>query len=124
MGKNAKEHRKKVAARNQKIKAQKTSMQRMFDESMKKQLEELKKQYDSAKSSSPQNASEMMLTTNDDIIKSIPHDDEISDWDVTLMDGLDEESVFHEEPKKEEEIQKFSTIEDKSDNSFQEEPTI
>jgi hypothetical protein len=49
MGKNAKEHRKKVAARNQKIKAQKTSMQRMFDESMKKQLEELKKQYDANK---------------------------------------------------------------------------
>ena len=49
MGKNAKEHRKKVAARNQKIKAQKTTMQRMFDESMKKQLEELKKQYDANK---------------------------------------------------------------------------
>ena len=49
MGKNAKEHRKKVAARNQKIKVQKTSMQRMFDESMKKQLEELKKQYDANK---------------------------------------------------------------------------
>jgi hypothetical protein len=39
------------------------------------------------------------------------------------MDGLDEESIFHEESKKEEETQKFSTIEDKSDNSFQEEPT-
>ena len=49
MGKNAKEHRKKVAARNQKIKAQKTAMQKMFDESMKKQLEDLKKQYDANK---------------------------------------------------------------------------
>ena len=49
MGKNAKEHRKKVAARNQKLKVQKTAMQRMFDESMKKQLEELKKQYDANK---------------------------------------------------------------------------
>jgi hypothetical protein len=49
MGKNAKEHRKKVAARNQKLKAQKTAMQKMFDESMKKQLEELKKQYDANK---------------------------------------------------------------------------
>lgn len=49
MGKNAKEHRKKVAARNQKIKVQKTAMQRMFDESMKKQLEDLKKQYDANK---------------------------------------------------------------------------
>lgn len=49
MGKSAKEHRKKVAARNQKIKVQKTAMQRMFDESMKKQLEDLKKQYDANK---------------------------------------------------------------------------
>ena len=49
MGVRKKEHRKKVAARNQKIKAQKTTMQRMFDESMKKQLEELKKQYDANK---------------------------------------------------------------------------
>jgi hypothetical protein len=68
----------------------------MLEESMKRQLEELKKEYDNAKSvpqepsSSPQNASEMMLTTNDDIITSIPSDDEMSDWDVTLMDGLDE----------------------------------
>jgi hypothetical protein len=120
-----KAHAKKIAARNQTIKNQKNAVQRMFDESMKKQLEELQKQYDVAKSvpqepsSSPQNASEMMLTTNDDIISSIPSDDEMSDWDVTLMDGLEEESIFHEESKKEEETQKFSTIEDKSDNSFQ-----
>jgi hypothetical protein len=38
-----------------------------------------------------QNASEMMITTDEDIIKSIPKDDDISDWDVTLMDGLEEE---------------------------------
>jgi hypothetical protein len=43
-------------------------------------------------SNTPQNTSEMMLTTNDDIISSIPSDDEISDWDVTLMDGLEEEN--------------------------------
>jgi hypothetical protein len=49
MGKNAKEHRKKVAARNQKLTAQKSAMQKMFDESMKKQLEELKKEYDANK---------------------------------------------------------------------------
>jgi hypothetical protein len=49
MGKKTKEHRKKVAARNQKLNAQKTATQRMFDESMKKQLEELKKQYDANK---------------------------------------------------------------------------
>ena len=96
MGKKTKEHRKKVAARNQKTDAQKNAMQKIFDESMRKQLEDLKKQYDAAKtggqepSSSPQNASEMMLTTNDDIIASIPSDDEMTDWDVTLMDGLDE----------------------------------
>jgi hypothetical protein len=49
MGKKAKEHRKKVAARNQKLTAQKSAMQKVFDESMKKQLEELKKQYDANK---------------------------------------------------------------------------
>jgi hypothetical protein len=43
-------------------------------------------------SNTPQNTSEMMLTTNDDIISSIPSDEEISDWDVTLMDGLEEEN--------------------------------
>jgi len=42
-------------------------------------------------SSTPQNASEMMITTDEDIINSIPPDDEISDWDSTLMDGLEEE---------------------------------
>jgi len=49
MGKKDKEHRKKVAARNQRLAAQKSTMQKMFDESMKKQLEELKKQYDANK---------------------------------------------------------------------------
>jgi hypothetical protein len=91
-----KSHAKRIDARNQKFTTQKRATQKMFDESMKKQLEDLKKQYDAAKSGPqkpsivPQNASEMMLTTNDDIIKSIPSDDEITDWDVTLMDGLEE----------------------------------
>ena len=49
MGVRKKEHRKKVAARNQRLAAQKSAMQKMFDESMKKQLEELKKQYDANK---------------------------------------------------------------------------
>ena len=44
MGKNAKEHRKKVAARNQKLKGQQNAMQKLFNESMRQQLEELKKQ--------------------------------------------------------------------------------
>ena len=44
MGKNAKEHRKKVAARNQKLKGQQNAMQKLCNESMKQQLEELKKQ--------------------------------------------------------------------------------
>jgi hypothetical protein len=72
---------------------------------------------------SPQNAQEMMLTTNDDIISSIPSDDEISDWDETLLDGIEEEVIFQEEPTIEEETQNFSTIEDKNENIFQEEPT-
>jgi hypothetical protein len=45
----------------------------------------------------PQNPREMMLTTNSDIIESIPSDDKISDWDVTLMDGLEGESDFFED---------------------------
>jgi hypothetical protein len=44
MGKAKKEHRKKVAARNQKLKAQQNAMQKLFNESMRQQLEELKKQ--------------------------------------------------------------------------------
>jgi hypothetical protein len=50
----------------------------------------------------PKNASEMMITTNEDIITSIPADDEISDWDDTLMDGLEVEEfedIPLEEPK-------------------------
>jgi len=45
-------------------------------------------------SKTPQNASEMLLTTNEDIIKSIPTDDEISDWDETLLDGLEDEELI------------------------------
>lgn len=44
MGKRDKEHRKKVAARNQQIKGQQNAMQKLFNESMRQQLEELKKQ--------------------------------------------------------------------------------
>ena len=99
-------------------------------------------------STSPQNATEMMLTSNSDIIESIPSDDEISDWDVTLMDGLeDEEPFFTEEeleevlkstnyfpvtpteeeifstiePTEEEESRNFSTIEPIFENIFQDE---
>ena len=35
-------------------------------------------------STTPQNVSEMLLTTNSDIIESIPSDDEISDWDKQI----------------------------------------
>jgi hypothetical protein len=44
MGKKAKEHRKKVAKRNQKIKQQKTGMQRAFDLLMQEQLNKLKEE--------------------------------------------------------------------------------
>ena len=69
----------------------------------------------------PQNVEEMMLTTNDDIIESIPSDDEVSDWDVTLMDGLEEEEEnnFQEEPTEEEIIGNFSTINPETENIFQ-----
>lgn len=62
------------------------------------------------------------------------YDDDISDWDVTLMDGLeDEEPFFTEEeienilqegPTNEEEKQNFSTIEPETENIFQEESVI
>jgi len=45
----------------------------------------------------PQNPKEMMLTTDSDIIESVPSDNEISDWDVTLTDGLEDESDFFED---------------------------
>ena len=43
MGKQKKEHRKKVAARNQKLKTEQNSFQKLFTESMKTQIEEMKK---------------------------------------------------------------------------------
>ena len=46
MGKKEKEHRKKVAARNLKIKAEQSAMQKFMNESMKKQIEELRKKYE------------------------------------------------------------------------------
>lgn len=41
MGKKAKEHRKKVAARNAKIQQKKTSMQKAFDALLKAQMDEM-----------------------------------------------------------------------------------
>lgn len=59
--------------------------------------------------------------------------EEISDWDVTLMDGLEDEEPFfteeevennfQEEPTEEEIRENFSTIEPNTENIFQEEPT-
>jgi hypothetical protein len=43
MGKKEKEHRKKVAARNLKLKAEQSAMQKLFNESMRAQIEALKK---------------------------------------------------------------------------------
>jgi hypothetical protein len=48
-------------------------------------------------------------------------EDEISDWDVTLMDGLENEEISTIEPSEEEELQNFSTIQPNSENIFQEE---
>jgi hypothetical protein len=57
-------------------------------------------------------------------------DDDVSDWDVTLMDGLEDEETFfteeelqnilQEEPTSEEEEQNFSTITPNTENIFQE----
>jgi hypothetical protein len=51
----AKAHRKKVEARNQKIDGQRNAMQKLFEESMKKQIEELKKKDAEAKSGETEN---------------------------------------------------------------------
>jgi len=49
-------------------------------------------------------------------------DDDISDWDITLMDGLeDEENFLQETPTIEEEERNFSTIKPKTENIFQNE---
>lgn len=63
------------------------------------------------------------------IKENVIEEDDISDWDVTLMDGLEDEEPFfteeelqnilHEEPTIEEESENFSTIEPISENNFQ-----
>ena len=77
------------------------------------------------------NVPETMLTTNQEVIESIPSDNEFADWDVTLMDGLEDESpfftdeeienIFQQEPTEEETEQNFSTITPQLTNIFQEE---
>lgn len=47
MGKKDKLHRKKVQTRNLKLKADEGIMQKMFNDAMKNQIEELKKKYES-----------------------------------------------------------------------------
>lgn len=75
------------------------------NEELKKAKEDYKKviEKDTVKNESvepsktPSNASEMMITKDEDIINSIPADDEISDWDSTLNDGLENEPYDVEE---------------------------
>ncbi len=54
MGKQDKEHRKKVEMRNQKLKSEQETFQKLFKESMKTQIEEMKKK-DALTSGSTQN---------------------------------------------------------------------
>jgi hypothetical protein len=55
--------------------------------------------------SSPQNVAEMMLTTNDDIISSIPADDEISNWDLAIDDTPEDVVELEETPSPENNFQ-------------------
>ena len=55
MGKKDKEHRKKVQSRNQKLKAAESAMQKLFNESMRRQLAELTKQREAEMSGDTQN---------------------------------------------------------------------
>ncbi len=52
----AKAHRKKVEARNQRIAGERNMMQKLFEESMRKQIEELKKREEEAQSGNTENA--------------------------------------------------------------------
>ncbi len=54
MGKRDKEHRRKVAARNQRIKSEQSAIQRLFNDAMKQQLEKLKEQKDTEMSGETQ----------------------------------------------------------------------
>jgi hypothetical protein len=45
-----KAHAKKVAARNQKVQAERTAMQNLFNKTMQEQMEELKAKYEEDKS--------------------------------------------------------------------------
>jgi hypothetical protein len=61
-------------------------------------------------------------------------DDEVSDWDETLMDGIEDEEPFfteeeienilQEEPTEEEVQRNFSTIEPETENIFQDNETL
>ena len=55
MGKKDKEHRKKVEARNQRLKAEQNAIQKLFQESMRRQIEELNKQREAGMSGDTQN---------------------------------------------------------------------
>ena len=78
---------------------------------------------------SPRNGSEMMITSDEDIINSIPEDDDISDWDVTLSDGFDEDHALDmvmNDMVKDMDIQDFENLdidEDISANENLTEPT-
>lgn len=61
------------------------------DDDVRKMEEILSKKINLEQSQAPLSPKEMMITTEKDIIESIPHDEEISDWDSTLMDGLQDE---------------------------------
>jgi len=52
----AKAHRKKVEARNQRITGERNMMQKLFEESMRKQIEELKRKEEEAQSGNTENA--------------------------------------------------------------------
>jgi len=52
----AKAHRKKVEARNQRIAGERNMMQKLFEESMRKQIEELKRKEEEAQSGNTENA--------------------------------------------------------------------
>jgi hypothetical protein len=77
-------------------------------------------------SKTPQNASEMMITTNEDVINSIPSDEQVSDMDLNeeqYQPTPEEErqNISTIEPSEGPEEKEFSTITPETENIFQEE---
>lgn len=65
MGVKKKEHRKKVEKRNQRLKSEKNKIQKLFDESIKKQIEEYKEKMNQVSGDTINQENEMGFVQSD-----------------------------------------------------------